>query len=197
MPKAQEVFGPFLNFLFNLYTFWVSRKFGKIGRGNSIRPILNTAGEKNIFLGNDVSLGIFCWLATNNSLNKKPKLEIGNRVHIGAYAMIIAANKIEIGNNVVMSERVTILDHFHDYRNPDKPVIDQPIYSKGHLLIKDDCFIGVNAVIVGNIRIGKHSVIGANSVVTHDVPDYCVVAGAPAKIIKKYDFKKKEWLEVK
>lgn len=197
MPKAQEVFGPFLNFIFNLYTWFVTRKFGHVGKNCSIRPILNMTTPQNISIGNDVSIGIFCWLDTNTSIKKSPKLTIGNRVHIGAYAMIIAANKIEIGNNIVMSERVTILDHYHNYQDVEEPIIDQPIISKGELVIENECFIGINAVIVGNIRIGKHSVVGANSVVTHDVPDYCVVAGAPAKIIKKYDFKKKEWLGVK
>lgn len=194
MPKAQEVFGPVLNFIFNLYIWFVGRKFAKIGKGCSIRPILNTTHPENIFLGSDVSLGLFCWVGTNTSLRKKPKLTIGNRVHIGAHSMIIAANEISIGSNIIMSERVIILDHIHDYRNVKMPIIDQPIYSKGSIIIEDDCFIGANSVILGKVRVGKHAVIGANSVVTHDVPSFSVVAGAPAKVIKEYDFNKKKWL---
>ncbi len=194
MPKAQEVFGPFLNILLNLYTWFATRRFKSIGNGVSIRPILNTTHPENISLGDDVSLGLFCWVGTNTDLKEKPKLTIGNRVHIGAYSMIIAANKINIGNNVLMSERVTILDHAHGYEEIEKPVIDQPIVSKGEITIEDDCFIGINSVIMGNVKIGKHAIIGANAVVTHDVPAFCVVAGQPAKIIKQYDFKKKKWL---
>ena len=194
MPKAQEVFGPFLNILINLYTWFVTRRFKSIGSGVSIRPILNTTHPENISLGDDVSLGLFCWVGTNTDLKEKPKLTIGNLVHIGAYSMIIAANKISIGNNVLMSERVTILDHSHEYEDIKKPVIDQPIVYKGEIIIEDDCFIGVNSVILGNVRIGRHAIIGANAVVTHDVPAFCVVAGQPAKIIKHYDFTKKKWL---
>jgi len=194
MPKAQNVFGPIFNFIFNIYTKIICRKFGKIGNGVSIRPVLNTTNPQNIFLGNDVSIGIFSWVDTNISLKKNPKLIIGNRVHIGAFAMIIAANEIKIGNNVLMSERVIILDHIHDYKDVSKPIIDQPIIDKGKITIEDECFIGANSIIMGGVIIGKHSVIGANSVVTHNVRPFTVVAGSPAKEIKIYDLKKRKWI---
>lgn len=196
MPKAQKVFGPFFNFIFNLYTILVTRKFGKVGRGVSIRPVLNTHGQKNIFLGDDVSLGLFCWIGTNDSLKKNPKLTIGNRVHIGAYAMIIAADSITIGDNVLMSERVIIVDHLHDYHDPQKAVIDQPLISEGQIIIEDDCFIGAGTVIMGGVTLGKHVVIGANSVVTGNLPPYSVAVGSPAKVIKKYDFGLGKWIKV-
>lgn len=194
MIKAQKTFGRSFGFVFNFYTRWVTRKFKKVGKDCGIRPVLNLNHPENISLGNDVSLGIFCWIGTNNTLKAKPQLVIGNRVHIGAYSMIIAANKIKIGNNVLFSERVTVLDHYHKYEDVDLPVIDQPIAIKGEVIIEDECFIGINSVIIGNIRIGKHAVIGANSVVTHDVPPFSVVAGVPAKVLKRYDFEKKQWL---
>jgi len=197
MPHAQEVFGPVLNFIFNLYTKLVTREFKNVGENCSIRPVLNTTNPRNISLGNDVSLGIFCWIDTNTSLKQTPSLVIGNRVHIGAYSMIIAADEIQVGDNVLMSERVIILDHIHDYTNIQKAVIDQPIVSKGKIVIENDCFIGANAVIMGNVHIGKHAVIGANSVITKNVPAYSVVVGVPGRLIKKYDFKKKKWLSAK
>lgn len=193
MPKAQHVFGPILNIIFNFYTFLVTRKFAKVGKGVSIRPFINAQGQKNIYLGDDVSLGLFCWIGTNDNLKNNPKLILGNRVHIGAYAMIIAADGIKIGNNVIMSERVVIVDHLHEYRDVDIPIIDQPIVSEGQISIGDDSFIGAGAVIMGGVTIGKHAVIGANSVVTHNIPDFSVAAGIPAKIIKKYDYKEKRW----
>lgn len=65
-------------------------------------------------------------------------------------------------------------------------MIDQGIVQEGQTVtIGDGSYIGINAVIVGNVRIGKHCVIGANSVVTKDVPDYCVAVGSPARVIKK------------
>lgn len=65
-----------------------------------------------------------------------------------------------------------------------------------NLVIGDGTWIGTNVVIVGNIHIGKNCVIGANSVVTKDIPDYSVAVGIPAKVIRKYDFEKKEWIKI-
>lgn len=62
--------------------------------------------------------------------------------------------------------------------------------------IGDDSWIGTNVVIAGTIEMDKHCVIGANSVVTHDIPDYSVAVGSPCKIIKKCDLKKKCWMDI-
>lgn len=95
---------------------------------------------------------------------------------------------MDIGEKVLLSPNVYITDCDHEYRNIDIPVIDQGITQKGQtVFIGDGSYIGINAVIVGNVKIGKHCVIGANSIVTRDIPDYCVAVGSPAKIIKKYE----------
>lgn len=79
-----------------------------------------------------------------------------------------------------------ITDCDHEYRDINVPVIDQGIVQRGQMVsIGESSYIGINAVIVGNVKIGKHCVIGANSVVTKDVPDYCVAVGSPARVIKK------------
>ena len=62
--------------------------------------------------------------------------------------------------------------------------------------IGEGTWIGINAVIVGNIRIGKHCVIGANSVVTKDIPDYCVAVGIPVRVIREYNRVSKKWESV-
>lgn len=79
-----------------------------------------------------------------------------------------------------------ITDCDHESRDINVPVIDQGIVQRGQMVsIGEGSYIGINAVIVGNVKIGKHCVIGANSVVTKDVPDYCVAVGSPARVIKK------------
>lgn len=82
-----------------------------------------------------------------------------------------------------------ITDCDHEYRDINVPVIDQGIVQRGQMVsIGEGSYIGINAVIVGNVKIGKHCVIGANSVVTKDVPDYCVAVGSPAKAIRKMGY---------
>ena len=91
-----------------------------------------------------------------------------------------------------------ITDCDHEYRNVDIPIIDQGIVQKGQKAsIGDGSYVGINAVIVGNVKIGKHCVIEANSVVTKDVPDYCVAVGSPAKIIKRYNLETQLWESIR
>lgn len=92
-----------------------------------------------------------------------------------------------------------ISGHNHEYRNIKIPIYEQGItYAEnGKVIIGEGFWLGTNVVVVGNVHIGKHCVIGANSVVTKDIPDYSVAAGIPAKVIKRYDFGKSEWVRVK
>lgn len=112
-------------------------------------------------------------------------VRIGRGSEIGERCRISIANSLEIGEKVLLSPNVYMTDCDHEYRNVDIPVINQGIVQKGQKVsIGDGSYIGINSVIVGNVKIGKHCVIGANSVVTKDVPDYCVAVGSPAKVIK-------------
>lgn len=92
-----------------------------------------------------------------------------------------------------------VADYNHEYVNPNIPIKDQGNRAKkdDRVLIERGTWIGTNAVIVGNVHIGKNCVIGANSVVTKDIPDYSIVGGVPAKIIRRYNKETKSWERVK
>lgn len=125
-------------------------------------------------------------------------LEIGNNTEIGKFSCIASANKIIIGNGVLTGPFIFIADHNHQYENPLMPIYRQGVKvgEDDRVEIGDETWIGAKVAICGNIRIGKHCVIGANSVVTKDIPDYSVAAGIPAKVIKMYDFEREEWVRV-
>ena len=74
--------------------------------------------------------------------------------------------------------------------------MSQKLISKGPIIIEDDCWLGFESEILSGVHIGKHSIVAARAVVTHDVPPYCMVAGNPAKIIKKYNFETRRWERV-
>ena len=75
-----------------------------------------------------------------------------------------------------------------------KPIIQQPITEEGHIAIGDGSFIGTGACVFSNVTLGKHVIVGANAVVTKDVPAFCVVVGAPARILRHYDFEQQSWI---
>ena len=112
-------------------------------------------------------------------------IKIGKGSEIGERCRISIANMLTVGEKVLLSPNIYITDCDHEYRDIHTPVIDQGIVQKGqNVSIGDGSYIGINVVIIGNIKIGKHSVVGANSVVTKDVPDYSVAVGSPAQVIK-------------
>lgn len=150
---------------------------------------------KNIYFGENVNIMPYNMLIAHN---KKSKLIIGKNVDIGMYSRIACLNRIKIGDNVFTGPHIFISDYNHEYRNPNIPIKYQGNLEKNYrsncgVDIGDDTWIGTNVVIAGSIKIGKHCVIGANSVVTKDIPDYCVVGGSPAEIIKFYNFEHEKW----
>ena len=127
--------------------------------------------------------------------NSKSLVSFGNGTEIGEHSTISSSNRIVFGNDVLTGPHVFVADHNHAYANPLLPVSKQGVKCNptDEVVIGEGSWLGTNVVVVGNVRIGKHCVIGANSVVTKDIPDYSVAAGIPAKVIKKYDFEKEEW----
>jgi acetyltransferase-like isoleucine patch superfamily enzyme len=132
------------------------------------------------------------WLGAYKTDGILPQLTISDGACLGNFNHISCMRKVLIGKKVLTADHVFITDHLHDYTDPHIPIMDQSLLSKGEVTIGDGTWIGQNVCIIG-VSVGKNCVIGANSVVTKDIPDYCVAAGSPAKIIKKYNFETTEW----
>lgn len=117
----------------------------------------------------------------------QPDMQIGKECHFGAFNHITCSNKVYIGNRLLTGKWVTITDNSHGTTDIGTLLIDpikRPIFSKGPVIIGDNVWIGDKATILPGVTIGDGAVIAANSVVTKDVPAYCVAAGNPARIIK-------------
>lgn len=165
----------------------------RIPMDSLIRYPFQIRGGRNIEVGNDTTINKYAWLdALPVTGCDTVELRIGNRVRIAFNLHIIASHRIIIGDNVNMANAVYISDNSHGYEDINLAPRDQPVKQLNDVIIGEDSWIGEHVVILG-VSIGKHCVIGSNSVVTHDVPDYCVVAGAPARIIKRYDFIENRW----
>ena len=168
-------------------------QFAHFGRWSAVCSPIQLDNPKNIRIGERVRINKFCWLAAVALCdNPRPVLAFGDGCVVGHFCHIFATSKIVFGKNVLLADRVYVSDNQHSYEDPDVPVGQQKIRQMQEVEIGDDCWIGENVCILG-AKIGKHCVIGANSVVTRDIPDYSVAVGSPAKVIKQYDFKRKEW----
>lgn len=126
------------------------------------------------------------------------KLYIGKNTYIGSFSHIAGTkNNIIIGKDVLIADRVFISTVDYKYEDIHKPIKCQGYISKGDVIIHDECWIGIGSTILSGVKIGKHSVIGANSIVINDIPPYSVAVGNPAHVIKQYNFKEKNWIKIK
>lgn len=158
-----------------------------------IRYPFQIRGGENIIVGHGVLVNKYSWFdALPITGCDTVELRFGNNVRMNFNNHVIASHKIVIGNNVNMGNAVYIADNAHEYEDIEIAPRYQPVKQLNDVIIGDDTWIGERAIILG-AKIGKHCVIGSQSIVNHDIPDYCVAVGAPAKIIKRYDFATKQW----
>ncbi len=177
-----------------------SKKYGSFGKNSFIHPRgITVWNPSHIYIWENVniwkhsSLYVSCefkWEKYN------PKVIFWNNICIGNFFFLSCIDSIIIWNNVLFSDHVFISDHIHSYENINEWVLNQWLTKKGTVEIKDWVFVWINAIIHPWVTIWRNSVVWAGAVVLHDVPDYCVVAWNPAKIIKKYNSKEKKWVKV-
>ena len=160
-------------------------------RSKIISP-LQIDGAKNISIGKRVTINYKTWLASLPHGNEYSYLEIGDGTTIGHFNHIYCTSSIVIGKNVLTADKVYISDNLHGYSDIETPISRQPIIQKEKICIGDGAWLGENVCVIG-ASVGKNSVVGANSVVTKDIPDYTVAVGIPAYIIKRYNFETKQW----
>jgi len=180
-----------------IWTLFFASNFKRLGRNASIVSPLQITGSEYIEIGDNVIVGYKSRLTAEKRDQHTPRLFIGDRTSVGQFSIISCVRDVHIGTNVIMGARVYVSDNYHGFEDIMPPIMAQPTIFKDSVCIGDDSWIGVNAAIM-SAKVGKHCVIGANSVVTRDIPDYCVAAGIPAKVIKQYNFEKKigkEWMK--
>lgn len=170
---------------FFVYPFIIKRGKGSIIRRNA-RLDLNAVNK--LIIGDRTIIENHVIL--NNGIGD---IEIGNNTMITSRGMILGPTLI--GNNVVLGIGSQVLGLTHNYEDIEIPIKEQGV-SGTKVIIEDDVWIGGNCVIIQGIKIGKHSLVAAGSVVTKDVEPYTIVAGNPARPIKKYDFDTRTWIKI-
>ncbi len=151
-----------------------------------------------IEIGDHVNIRDYVRLeAVRDPYGRIPRLTIGSNTNIEQGVHIICHNRVTIGRDVSITGRCAIVDVTHPYNTHHSAKIGDLIADEDSFVeIGDGAFIGYGAVILPNVKIGKRAVIGANSVVTRDVPDHSIAAGAPAKVIKIYSQQLQRWVPV-
>lgn len=172
---------------------FIKKKLGEVKENAKIGLNFSIVGPENISLGENFSGGDYVSLWTWSTYNGEervmnPSLLIGDNVTITNNCVITCANRIEIGDGTLLGRGTFITDNSHGKNsNFDElkiPPNKRKLYSKGPVQIGKNVWTGTNVSIMPGVSIGDGAIIGANSVVTHDVPAACIAVGAPAKVVK-------------
>lgn len=170
------------------------RKFYRMGKeskvwfpNQAVNKALMSVGDYSQILSNS---RIQCYMQKNLPT---PHIYIGNHCYLGYYLTILAAADVVIEDWVLMASHIMISTENHGI-NPESELayMEQPLTAKS-VRIGEGSWIGEKVCILPGVTIGKKCIIGASSVVTKTIPDYCIAVGNPAKVIKKYNFEKHQW----
>jgi len=178
-----------------IFILFYSSSFKKFGKKSTLSFPFRVNGAKYISIGKKVHVNEGAWILALKINEKNPIINIGEGTYIGRFVHIVGVSEMEIGDNVLISDKVYISDNLHDYKGIDIPIKNQKIIEKSPVLIGESTWLGENVCVVGS-SVGRHCVIGANSVVLSDIPDYSVAVGSPAKVIKTFNHNLNKWEKV-
>lgn len=182
------------------HSLWLSGAcpFYRVGRKLSVHASCDIRNPALISLGSDVIIHKDVWLhAWPSEGGAAPAVSIGDRCLIGRRAHISGRNRIVIEDDAIVSAGVLIQDHGHAYADVSVPINRQGIIRGGTIRIGAGAWLGQGAAIVsteGDLVLGRNCVVAANAVVTRSTPDYSVVAGNPARVVKHFDERKAAWM---
>ncbi len=155
------------------------------GHNSRIMPPMIVSSPWAIEIGKSVSIGEHALFNVKDSRKDgRATLIIGDGTYIGRFSHISACHDVVIDSNVLITHRVIITDETHYFSDPNVPIRLQGGGFAGPVHLCSGCWIGTGVAIMPGVTIGRNAVVGANAVVTHDVPDFAVVAGVPARVIR-------------
>lgn len=179
---------------------WRLRRLKSAGRGVTLGHNVSVYGPHCIALGDGVviaphvilrALTGYPWSDPPQTFT--PEVTLGKRVFMNSFCEISAANKVVLEDDVLVGNGCYITDNAHEYVDVDRSPREQPVRITGEIIIRERTWLSANVVVVGDVRIGRHCVIGANAVVNCDIPDYSLAVGIPARVVKRYDPEAGAW----
>jgi acetyltransferase-like isoleucine patch superfamily enzyme len=162
--------------------------FAAFGEGSSIGAPSTVTCPERISIGSDVQIHPGAWLSVvdeHQGRRYDPRLSIGDGCRLGGHMVVACMGEIVIGRDVLASERVFVGDTFHDYRDPTRPILHQPMAEPRPVSIGNGAFLGIGAIVLPGVTVGENAYVGAGAVVTEDVPARSVVVGNPARVVRQ------------
>lgn len=156
------------------------------------QPVVSTVNPAGIRIGSWVNIGAYSVMEALVP-ERGVTVDIGDGAYIGHFLRLTAVGGVTVGREALISDRVYISDTNHVYDDVTEPIKRQGLRDGRRVEIAEGAWLGIGAVVVGNVRIGRNAVVGANTVVRDDVPDFTVVAGNPARVVRRHDGEQWRW----
>ena len=180
----------------SLHRFWVRARdkafslaasggFHSFGSNSVIQLPARFKNPHRIAIGSGVFVGAGAWLQVLDA-DGGVALEIGDGASIAEGCVLSTAGSVRLGTKVSFARNVYVADHSHRYEDTTRPSLEQGITDVQPVAIGDWAWLGENVMVMPGVRIGRGAVIAANSVVSRDIPDFSVAAGAPARIVRRF-----------
>jgi len=164
--------------------------------GSYIDRSVKVTGWSNVHVGVNSAVGAGTWLNINDRNGAKDSIRIGNNCFIGRNNFVTVGHRVSFGDYCLTATNCAFVGSSHVIDDPTLPYITTGVDVEAEILIGANCFFGYGAMVLGAVKIGHGSVIGAGAVVLKDVPPFSVVIGNPAKVVKRYSFAKSCWVSV-
>jgi acetyltransferase-like isoleucine patch superfamily enzyme len=168
-----------------------------------IRRPFEIRGKKSIFLNDGFTTGRYCRIEAHDTTNtgRRDIISFGRNCQINDSVHIAAAESVHIGNDVLIASRVFITDLNHggyggSLNSDPLSICRNRELTTSPVVIADNVWLGEGVVVLPGVNIGRCSIIGANAVVSRDIPEFSIAVGNPARVIKIYDFEKEIWVFV-
>ncbi len=171
-------------------------RFADYGRDVYIHPKAIISRPEYMAVGDGCRIGAYAsvYLHPLEKGHTGPLLVLGKGVFVGIRSIISAHYRVELRDNVLLGPNVLIADAHHRYEDVTVPIRNAGMTGKSFVVIEEEAWIGMNSCIFRGVTVGRHSVVGANSVVNADVPPYSVVVGIPARVVRRYDHQLQQWV---
>jgi acetyltransferase-like isoleucine patch superfamily enzyme len=175
-----------------------AHKFARFGERSLVVSPRGILAPHRIEIGDDVMVherAMFSVVEHFRGRDHEPRLRIGSGTNIGPGIWISCVGEIEIAEHNLLGHNILIADSYHEYHDPDTPIIQQPMAAPQSVRIGPGCVIGPHVAILAGVDVGANTFIAANAVLTRSVPPNSVVVGNPARVIRHYDRRRGEWVD--
>tara|TARA_R110002167_G_C12703530_1_gene653997 strand:+ start:3655 stop:5199 length:1545 start_codon:yes stop_codon:yes gene_type:complete len=165
-------------------------------KGTYIDKSVHVLGWESVKIGNGTAISEGCWLNVNNRNIDAIQIEVGNYSYLGKRNFISSGKKVVIQDYFMSGVNCQFLGSDHIMDSPLQPYISTGTTSENIINVGVNNWFGANVTVVGNVSIGRGSIIGTCALVTKDIPPFSIAVGSPAVVIKRFDFKEMKWTNV-